>query len=106
MCQTFFPSGIFKMQRRPLGPVTPGRVDAEDTGILLDDLVDLLLTDTDDDDFLEGLMDTFTTGQLEQIASSMDLPTPAPPPPPPKRKKKRTSGVRHTDAFKKVRTMR
>lgn len=94
------------MQRRPLGPVTPGRVDAEDTGILLDDLVDLLLADTDVEDSLEGLLDTFTTGELEQLASSMDIPVPAPAPPPPGRKKKRTSAVKHTDAFKKVRTMR
>lgn len=90
------------MRRRPLGPVTPGRVDAEDRGILLDDLLDLV-ADANDDDFLEGLMDTFTTGQLEQLASSIDIPAPSPTP---KRKKKRTSAVKHTDAFKKVRTMR
>ena len=97
------------MQRRPLGPVTPGRVDTHDEGFLLDDLIDLVADGNDDDDFLEGLMDTFTTGQLEQIASSMDVPAPAPapaPPPPPKRKKKKTSGVKHTDAFKRVRSMR
>ena len=89
------------MQRRPLGPVTPGRVDVEDTRILLDDLVDLLLADATEEDSLEGLMDTFTTGQLEQIASSTPAPTP-----PPKRKKKRTSGAKHSDAFKRVRAMR
>lgn len=96
------------MQRRPLGPVTPGRDATHDEGFLLDDLIDLVAGGNDDDDFLEGLMDTFTTGQLEQIASSMDVPAPAPapPPPPPKRKKKKTSGVKHTDAFKKVRSMR
>lgn len=99
------------MQRRPLGPVTHRprvvqlAVDVEDPGFLLDDLVDLLLADTDVEDSLEGLMDTFTTGELEQIASSMDIPAPAPPPPP-KRKKKRTSAVKHSDAFKKVRAMR
>jgi hypothetical protein len=90
------------MQRRPLGPVTPGRVDAHDEGILLDDIIDLV-TDANDDDLLDRLMDTFTTGQLEQIASSMDVPAPTPPP---KRKKKRTSGAKHSDAFKRVRAMR
>lgn len=94
------------MQRRPLGPVTPGRVDAEDPGFLLDDLLDLV-SDANDDDFLEGLMDTFTTGQLEQLASSLDVPAPAPlSRRRPIRKKKRTSAVKHTDAFKRVRTMR
>jgi len=92
------------MQRRPLGPVTPGRVDPRNEGFLLDDLIDLVAGGNDDDDFLDGLMDTFTTGQLEQIASSMHVAAPAPAPP--KRKKKKTSGVKHTDAFKKVRTMR
>jgi len=90
--------------RRPLEPVTPGRVDAHDEGFLLDDLLDLV-NDANDDDFLDGLMGTFTTGQLEQFASSMDVPTPTPTPPP-KRKKKRTSAAKHIDVFKKVRTMR
>jgi hypothetical protein len=92
--------------RRPLGPVTPGRVDAEDPGFLLDDFLDLV-SDANDDDVLEGLMDVFTTGQLEQLASSMDVPTPAPIPiRKPKRKKKITSAVKHSDAFKRVRSMR
>lgn len=101
----FFDHDSSKM-RRPLGPVTPGRVDTPDEGFLLDDLLDLVSGGNDDDDFLEGLMDTFTTGQLEQIASSMDVAAPAPAPPPPKRKKKKTSGIKHSDAFKKVRAMR
>ena len=108
-CQAFFPRAVFKrMQRRPLGPVTPGRVDTHDEEqFLLDDLIALVAGGNGDDDFLEGLMDTFTTGQLEQIASSMDVPAPAPAPaPPPRRKKKKTSGAKHSDAFKKVRTMR
>lgn len=91
------------MQRRPLGPVTPGRVDTHDEGFPLDDLIDLVAGGNDDDNILEGLMDTFTTDQLEQLASSMDVPAPAPAP---KRKKKTVSGAKHTDAFKKVRTMR
>jgi len=98
-----FRAQFFKM-RRPFGPVTPGRVDAHDDGFLLDDLLDLV-ADTNDDDFLDGLMDTFTTGQLEQIAASMDVPTPNPTHPP-KRKKKRTSTSKHSDVFKKVKTMR
>lgn len=91
------------MQRSPLGPVTPGRVDTHDDGILLDALIDLV-ADANDDDLLERLMDTFTTGELEQLVSSTL--TPAPPPPPPRRKKKRTSAAKHSDAFKKVRIMR
>jgi hypothetical protein len=83
--------------------VTPARVDTHDHGFLLDDFFDLVARGNDDHDFLEGLMDTFTTGQLEQIASSLDVPAPTPPP---KRKKKRTSGAKHSDAFKRVRAMR
>lgn len=88
------------MQRRPLGPVTPGRVDTHDEGILLDALIDLV-ADANDDDLLERLMDTFTTGELEQLVSSTLTPAP-----PPRRKKKRTSAAKHSDAFKKVRIMR
>lgn len=93
------------MQRRPLGPVTPGRVDAHDDGFLLDDLIDLV-AESNDDDLLERLMDTFTTGQLEQIASSMDVPAPAPAPPTKRKRTSSTFNAKHIDAFKRVRTMR
>lgn len=111
--------------RRALEPVRPGRT-TEDAGILLDDLIRLVDTQ-DETDVMRGLMDTFTTNELEGIARIAHLleplpmaeeESPPPPPPPPslpssapKRDKKKSTvrvsiAKQHSNAYERVRQMR
>ena len=109
MCAYHFWNTTHQMQRHPLGPVTPERVGAEEVGFLLEDLLDFALEEQiEDEELLEGLMNTLGTNELERIAASLELhpPDPPDPTPHPPRKKKRTSNTKHSDAYKKVRHMR
>ena len=98
--------------RRPLGPVQTGR-RVEDAGILLDDLIDLIGEEVEDeDDIFEGLVNNFTTVQLEQIATEVQSPPlPSSSSSVPKRKKKKSASrvsiaKKHSNAYEKVRQMR
>tara|TARA_B110001450_G_scaffold255469_1_gene283104 strand:- start:18742 stop:19038 length:297 start_codon:yes stop_codon:yes gene_type:complete len=98
------------MQRRPLQSVTSARVAPEDTGFLIEDLMDLVSEEQmNEDEILQGIMETFGTNELEQIALSIEMP---PPPPPPRvahrhiARKKTTSSATHSGAYQKVRQMR
>lgn len=98
--------------RRVLGHVEAGRL-VEDAGIRLDDLLDLIGRDMEDEEeLLDGLVNNFTTAQLEQIAAA--VPSESHPPPPssaPKRKKRKSTPrvsivTKHSNAYKRVRQMR
>lgn len=86
----------------------------EDAGILLDDLLDLMGEEVEDEDeIFEGLVNNFTTAELEQIATEVQSPPPPPPPPssaPKRKKRKSTSRVsiakKPSNAYTKVRQMR
>lgn len=102
----FFFRTMSQTMRRALAPLETGRT-VEDAGILLQDLIDLIgedVQDDDDDNVVAGLVDTFTTVQLEQIAASIPRRPRAP------ARKKTTSRVsitkKHENAYRTVRQMR
>lgn len=94
--------------RTVLGPLTTARVP-EDTGILVDELLGLVSESIDEHDLMEGLADTFSLEELEQLADEMAA---APPRPSRPRGVKNTvvgrGGVAktHAEAFQRVRRMR
>ena len=96
------------MQRRPLGPVTPGRVDTHDDGILLADLIDAVaeaeeedlinaLAGVEEDDLINAF--AFAEGHDEDLQELLQSLTPAdleePAPAPRTERKRKRSNILH-----------
>ena len=94
--------------RTPLGPVTAEH-PPEDAGILVDELMELVNESVDEQDLMEGLVDTFSLGELEQLAEEMAAVHAAPPRTVVVTKRsrpRRSVATTHAEAFRRVRVMR